>query len=159
MHFTRLTPSGSYRATSLSGEVINCGSNTYFFDHTRTWRASPDEWSAQCRGHLRDNLNIKDDTHHSLIHSNKGDMIRMTMIVKWISGNHGDLKFPDICLTGEEKPRKTAPMKLVPTGNRTRSRCVTGVYATACSTAVGFKWGYIFKTLYWFDFLWNKILK
>ena len=32
------------------------------------------------------------------------------------------LKFPDICLTGEEKPRKTSPRKLVPTGDRTRAR-------------------------------------
>ena len=34
--------------------------HTYFFDHTRTWRASPDEETAQCRGHLRDITNIKD---------------------------------------------------------------------------------------------------
>ncbi|KAJ4451936.1 hypothetical protein ANN_03417 [Periplaneta americana] len=27
----------------LSGEVLSYGSQTYFFDHTRTWRASPDE--------------------------------------------------------------------------------------------------------------------
>ena len=31
----------------LSGEGISCGSHTY--DHTRTWRASTDECSAQCR--------------------------------------------------------------------------------------------------------------
>ena len=53
----------------LSGEGINFGSHTYFFDHTRTWMASPDERSAQCWGHLLDNTNIKDDTHHSLAHS------------------------------------------------------------------------------------------
>ena len=41
----------------LSGEGINSGSHTYFFYHTRTWRVSPDEWSAQCRDHLRDNTN------------------------------------------------------------------------------------------------------
>ena len=28
----------------------------------------------------------------------------------------GGLKLPDICLTGEEKPRKTSPRKLDPTG-------------------------------------------
>ena len=48
-----------------------------------------------------------------------------------IFGDLGDLKLPDICLTGEEKPRKTSPRKLVPTGDRTRARCVTGVHATA----------------------------
>ena len=36
----------------------------------------------------------------------------------------GSLKFPDICLTGEEKPRKTSPRKLVSTGDRTRARGV-----------------------------------
>ena len=37
-----------------------------------------------------------------------------------IFGDLGGLKFPDICLTGEEKPRKTSPRKPVPTGDRTR---------------------------------------
>ena len=31
---------------------------------------------------------------------------------------------------------KTSPRKLVPTGYRTRARCMTGAYATACSKAV-----------------------
>ena len=47
-----------------------------------------------------------------------------------------DGQIPDICLTGEEKPRKTSPKKLVPTGDRTRARCVADAHATACSTAV-----------------------
>ena len=59
----------------LSGEKINSGSHTYIFDHTRRWRASPDEWSAQCRGYLRDYTNIKDETHHPRTHySNKAKM-------------------------------------------------------------------------------------
>ena len=53
----------------LLAEGINGGSHTYFFDHTRTRRAFPDEGSAQCRGHLRDNPKTKDDTHHSLTYS------------------------------------------------------------------------------------------
>ena len=45
-----------------------------------------------------------------------------------IFGDLGGLKLPDICLTGEEKPRKkTSPRKIVPTGDRTRARCVTSV--------------------------------
>ena len=47
-----------------------------------------------------------------------------------IFGELGVLKVPDIRLTGEEKPRKTSPRKLVPTGERTRARCVTGAHAT-----------------------------
>ena len=48
----------------------------------------------------------------------------------------GGLKLPDICLADEEKPRKTSPRKLVPTGDRTRARYVTSARATSCSTAV-----------------------
>ena len=39
-------------------------------------------------------------------------------------------------LTGEEKPQKTSPRKLVPTGDQTRARYMTGVHATAWPTAV-----------------------
>ena len=46
------------------------------------------------------------------------------------------LKLPDICLTGEEKPRKNHTQETCPTGDRTRARCVTGVHATAWPTAV-----------------------
>ena len=50
-----------------------------------------------------------------------------------IFGDLEGLKFPDICLTGEEKPRKkTTPRKPVPTGDRTRAHCVTSAHATAC---------------------------
>ena len=51
-------------------------------------------------------------------------------------GDLGDLKLPGICLTGEEKPQKTSPRKLFPTGDRTRARCVTGAHAAAWPTAV-----------------------
>ena len=51
-----------------------------------------------------------------------------------IFGDLGGLKLPDICLTGEEKPQKTSPRKLVPTGDRTQARCMTGMHATAWPT-------------------------
>ena len=53
-----------------------------------------------------------------------------------IFGDLVGLKLSDIRLTGEEKPRKTSPRKLVPTGDRTRARCVTSAHASICSTAV-----------------------
>ena len=53
-----------------------------------------------------------------------------------IFGNLVGLKLPDIHITGEEKPRKTSPRKLVPTGDRTQARCVTSAHATTCSAAV-----------------------
>ena len=54
-----------------------------------------------------------------------------------IFGDFEGLKLPDTSLTGEEIPRKkTSPRKLVPTGDRTRARCVTGAHATTWPTAV-----------------------
>ena len=52
---------------------------------------------------------------HSHVHSNKADMIRVIMTAKLYSGNHVDLKFPDICLTGEEKnPKKNLAQETCP---------------------------------------------
>ena len=68
--------------------------------------------------------------------SQQGEYGMMMTTAKLYSGTLGGLKFPDICLTGEEKPRKTSPRKSVPTGDRTRARCVTSGHATTCSTAV-----------------------
>ena len=78
-------------------------------------RASPDEYSAQFRGHLRDNTNIKDDTHIPATHScilNNVDMIRMIMMAKYL-GTFVGLKLPDICLTGEEKLKKKKENKKI----------------------------------------------
>ena len=109
----------------LSGEGIKLWITYILFDHTRTWRASPDEWSARCRGHLRDSTNMKDNTHQAHTQSSQQGEYEMITTAKWYSGTLGGLKFPDICLTGEENPEKTSPRKLVPTGDRTRAPCVT----------------------------------
>ena len=53
-----------------------------------------------------------------------------------IFGDLMGLKLPDVSLTCEEKPQKTLPRKLVPSGDRTRTHCMTGMHATTCSTAV-----------------------
>ena len=68
----------------------------------------PDKGSAQCRGHFRDNMNMKDGyTIHADIHSFKqGEYESMIMTAKWYSGTFVGLKLRDICLTGEGKPRK-----------------------------------------------------
>ena len=70
--FTWLTPSGSYRvAACRERELTQDHILNLLFDHKRTWRASPDQWSTQCRGHLRDNTNMKDDrpTYHTRTYS------------------------------------------------------------------------------------------
>ena len=50
-----------------------------------------------------------------------------------IFGDLGGLKLPDICLTGEEKPKKK---NLTQETCRTRARCMTGTHAAAWPTAV-----------------------
>ena len=69
--------------------------------------ASPDEWSAQCRGHLRNSTNMKDNTHHAhtLSHPDKANM-------EWWLRRPNDIRGPWRpkvswhLSTGEEKPRK-----------------------------------------------------
>ena len=125
----------------LSGRELNYGSHTYFFHHTRTWRASPDEWSAQCQGHLRDGTNMKDNTHQARTQSSQQGEYRMMLRRPNDIRGPWALKFPDICLTGEEKPRKPRP------GNMSRPRIEPGpaawqarmlTHATTCSTAVDY---------------------
>ena len=73
--FTWLTPPGFYRATTCRERELTLDHIHTLFYHTRTWRASPDEWSVQCRDHLRDNTNMKVETqHHAHIHSNKAKL-------------------------------------------------------------------------------------
>ena len=68
------TPSGPYRATTCRGRELNYGSHTYFFDHT-SWRASPDEGSAQCRATSETAQTWKIiHTKHTLRHPNKANM-------------------------------------------------------------------------------------
>ena len=77
--------------------------------------------------------NMKDNTHQAHTQSSQqGEYgMRIIMMAKWYSGNHGGLKLPDICLIGEEK----YPKKLVSTGDGTWARCMTAVHATVWSTA------------------------
>ena len=73
--FTWPTPPGPYRATTCQGRELISGSHTYFFDHTRIWRAFPDEGSAQCRGTSKTARTWKTiHTRHTLSHSKKSIM-------------------------------------------------------------------------------------
>ena len=78
-------------------------------------------WGLTARQHLRSLAPVMNDD------DNDGQMI---------FGDLGGLKLPDICLTGEEKPRKNLTQETWPDRDQTRARCVTGVHATAWPTAV-----------------------
>ena len=53
-----------------------------------------------------------------------------------IFGNVVGLNFLTFVLQVRKNPDQTSPWKRVPTGDRTRARCVTGAHVTACPTAV-----------------------
>ena len=73
------------------------------------------------------------------------------------------LKFHDICLTGEEKPRKHFTQKVCPDQGSHPGPRVRDAHATACSTAVGMfsicreNWTNLDKTLIYDNGLpWKK---
>ena len=66
--FTWLTPPGPYRATNCRERELTMENIHNFLTTQEHGRASSDEGSAQCRGHLLDNTDMKDDTHHSHTH-------------------------------------------------------------------------------------------
>ena len=68
-------------------------------------------------------------TTHSHVHSNKVDMIRMIMMGKWYSGFGGPKASWYLSYRWGKTPKKNLPRKLVPIGDRTRARCVTGAHA------------------------------
>ena len=77
--FTRLTPPGPYRATTCRGRELISGSHTYFIDHRRKLRASPNEGSAQLNAGATSETAQTWKTIHTrptLIHSNKANMKR-----------------------------------------------------------------------------------
>ena len=64
-----------------------------------------------------------------------------------IFGDLGGLKLPKFVLQVRKNHEKTSPRKLVPTGDRTRARCVTSAHATTSSTAVdNYSWDTIICT-------------
>ena len=121
----------------LSGERINSGSHIL---HTF--------WTTQGHGgppRMRDKLNFgatserkqtSKTTHtiHARIHFNKANMKGWLWWQNYIRGV--GLKLPDICLTGEEKPRKNYTQETCSDGDRTRARCMTSAHSTTCSTTV-----------------------
>ena len=120
--YTWLTPPGPYRATTCWGRELKFGSYTYFFDHTKTWRASPDKGSAQCRGHLP-----RQHKHERLYTSFTHPFIRTRWIWKddyvgqMIFGDLVGLTPPKFVLQVKKTPEKILLRKLVPTGVQTRA--------------------------------------
>ena len=113
--FTWTTPPGPYRATTYRERELNYGSHTYLFDHTRTWRASPGWVNSPMPGPPpRQHKHERQYTPstHSVNRTRRiwNDYYDGQMIFGDLRG----LKFPDICLTSEEKPRKNLTQEAYP---------------------------------------------
>ena len=104
-------------------------------------RASPDEESAQFRGHHRDSKNM-----NTLIHSNKVNT-KWLWLPNDIRGSCEPKISWHLSYRWGKIPKITSPRKPVPTGDRTRDRCLTGAHTTACSTAVDSLNGLMVKIL------------
>ena len=79
-------------------------------------------------------------TIHDPIRSNKTNVKWGLWMSNDIRGTCGPKASRHLSYRWGKTPKKTLPRKPVPTGDRTRPRCVTGAHATACSIAVDEDW-------------------
>ena len=139
---------GTYTATTCRGRGLNYGSHTYFFDHTRTWRFSPDEGSAQCRGHLRENTNMKETIHtiQEPIHSSKTNMKGWLWRPNYIRGPCGPKSSWHLSYRWGKIPEKPHSANLSRSGIEPdpaawQARMLTpSQYFTRASLITGFTW-------------------
>ena len=108
--------SRALQTNDLSGEGIRCASHIYFFVHTRTWRASPDEGSVQCRGlgHLSETTETWKTMHtiHAPIHSNKANMKGWLWRPNDIRGPCGSKASRHLCYGWGKTQKKPHPRNL-----------------------------------------------
>ena len=117
----------------LSWVTANCGNGARTFKVCTScfevpalcchwWKLNPYISGFRARQHLRSLAPVMND----------GWM----MMAKWYSGTLGPKASWHLSYRWGKTPKKTSPRKPVPTGDRTRARCVTSAHATTCSTAV-----------------------
>ena len=103
---TWFTPPGPYKATTRRGEGINLWTTYILFKpHNGGFTRMRDQLNAEATSETAQTWKTT-HTRHTLSSFQQGEYEMMIMAAKWYSGTFVDLKFPDICLTGEEKPRK-----------------------------------------------------
>ena len=131
-----LMPPGPYRATTCRERELTLD-HIHTFLTTQGYGGSPRMWDQVNAGATSETIQTWKTIHtiHALIHSNKVNMKGWLWRPDDIRGPCGP-KASWHYLTCEGKKTKSSPRKPVPTGNRTRARCVTGAHATAYPTAV-----------------------
>ena len=100
----------------LSGRELNCGSHTVHTFSTTQGHGEPPRMSDQPNaGATSETAQTWKTIHtkHTLSHPNKANMESWLWRPNDIRGP-GGLKFPDICLTGEEKPLKNLTQETFP---------------------------------------------
>ena len=143
-----------YRVTTCRVRELNCESHTYFLTTQR--HGGPPR--------MRDHLNAGATsetaqtwktihTKHTLSHPNKAKMEWWWRRPNDTRGPWG-LKFPNICLTGEEKPRKNLTQETYPDRGsnpdplRDKRACYHLLHSGGLQEDIGCKinfWGYFFE--------------
>ena len=129
--------SRALQSHDLSGEGFDCGSHAYFF--TTQGHGGPPRMREKLNAGTTSETTQTCKTRqpiHSPIHANKANMEGWLWRPNNIRGPCGSNASWHLSCRWGTTPTKTSPGKPILTGNRTRARCVTGAYATACSTAV-----------------------
>ena len=135
--FTWPTPPGPYKATTCRVRELNYRSHIYLLT-TQGYGEPPrmsDQPNAGATSETAQTWKTI-NTKHTLSHANKAKMEWWWRRPNDIRGPWGPKVSWHLCYRWGKTPKKISPRKLVPTGDRTRARCVTSAHATTCSTAV-----------------------
>ena len=125
------TPPGPYRVTTCRGRELHYGSHTYFL--TTQGHGGPPRMSDQpYAGATSETAQTVIPTRRIWNDDDDGQMM---------FGDLGGLKFPDICLTGGEKPRKNLTQETCPDRGsnpgplRDKRACYQVRYGTKCTNS------------------------
>ena len=134
--FSWLTPPGPYRAMTCRKRELSLDYIHPFL--TRQGHRGPHRMGDQFNAGATSEITRTWKTIHIINApslSNKVNMQGWLWLPNGIRGPCGPKVFRHLSYRWGKNP-KTSPRKLFPTGDRTRTRCVTSAHATACSTAV-----------------------
>ena len=138
--FTWPTPPGPYRATACQGRELHYGSHNTFLTTQGHW-GPPRKSDKPNAGASSETAQTWKTIHtkHTLRHPNKANMEWWLRRSNDIRGPRGPKVSWNLSYRWGKTPKKPrSPRKLVPTGDRTRARCVISARATTCSTAMDY---------------------
>ena len=148
--FTWPMPPGPYRATTCRGEGIKLWITHILFWPHKDMECLPGWVMSPMPGpppRQQKHERRYTPSTHSVIPTRR--IWKDDYDGQMIFGDLGGPKVPwHLSYRWGKTPNKTSPRKPVPTGDRTRARCVTSAHATTCSTAVDNFLYFIYKSVH-----------